>query len=495
MSNLLIGSSNVARFFDAKAHAHSTAREYNMIKCTNIDAFMTHMEGIGSNCEMVLISVIENFLVDKVGNKTDEIDLLVDECVKTFLNSVAKASLRLPSTKFGIVMPMGRPAVTWFHNRVGDIANFITSGINHLDSVNVGRIECCPPSTQQFDQDQIHLTPSAGKFFVEGILSQAEKFFSSKKRGGSSSERSDDQVLEDRLKKIENQLIGQEKTNFENNLLLARIREDQDTATNVKREDRLIITGIKMSDPLPTDARLRVEALKKVAVDIFEKLIPSFQGKISFVNLGKGKTVSAGPMMLEVKLDSSENASAIRKAFAEKRSKKELPESWSSLFITNCVNLATRIRINIMKAIARKVTNKKELAYISGFISRPMMHIKAAPVTTNSKPLRSFTFSDAVSRFGNLLRMEDLDAAYSRVGNAFVGQVAQNFVVLNNQDHDHFRSGASGAPGSSSYRSDSDYSRGRFSGGARGSGYKGPRGGSKRAGDEMRGQNDKHKKY
>jgi hypothetical protein len=68
--------------------------------------------------------------------------------------------------------------------------------------------------------------------------------------------------------------------NFENNLLLARIREDQDTATNVKREDRLIITGIKMSDPLPTDARLRVEALKKVAIDIFEMLIPNFQGKI-----------------------------------------------------------------------------------------------------------------------------------------------------------------------------------------------------------------------
>jgi hypothetical protein len=246
MSNLLIGSSNVARFFDAKAH--TTAREYNMIKCTNIDAFMTHMDGIGSNCEMVLISVIENFLVDKVGNKTDEIDLLVDDCVKTFLNSVAKASLRLPATKFGLVMPIGRPAVTWFQNRIGDIANFITSGINHLDSENVGRIECCPSSAQQFDQDLIHLTPASGRVFVEGILTQAEKFFTSKKQGGSSSEKGDDQGLEDRLRKIENQLIGQEKTNFENNLLLARIREDQDTATNVKREDRLIITGIKMFD-------------------------------------------------------------------------------------------------------------------------------------------------------------------------------------------------------------------------------------------------------
>jgi len=480
MTNLLIGSSNVARFYDAKAY--QSFREYKMIKCTNIDAFTTHLEELDSNCELVLISVIENFLVDKVGRRPEGVDNLVDECVKTFLNNIAQASQRLPATKFGIVMPLGRPAVEWYHNRSGDITNFIVSGIKHLNSVNVDKIEAPPATAQQFDKDLIHLTPASGKVFVEGILMQAEKFFVNGKQGGGT-----EQDLENRLQKIENQLLGQEKTNFENNLLLARIREEQDTVANTKREDRLIITGIKMNDPLPTEAKLRVEALRKIATGIFETLIPDFKGKISFVNLGKGKT-QANPMM-EVKLDSNENAAMIRKAFAEKRSKKELPDSWSNLFITNSVNLATRIRIDILKAIARKVTNKKELAYVSGFISRPMMHIKSAPVTSNSKPIRSYTFIDAVSRFGNQVRLEDLDAAYSRVGNAFEGQVAQNFVVLNNQDHDYFRSGTSGAPGSSGYRPDQQ----KRSFGARGSGK--PRGGYKRAGDEMSGHKDKHKKY
>jgi hypothetical protein len=484
MANLLIGSSNVTRFYNVKAY--QSFKEWNMIKCTNIDAFSTQMEEIDSNCELVLISVIENFLVDKVGNKSEEVDNLVDECVKSFLNNIAKASQRLPTTKFGIVMPIGRPAVGWYHNRVEDIKNFIVSGINHLNSGNVSKIESPPATAQQFDKDLIHLTPAAGKVFVEGILTQAEKLGFSEAQGGGS-----EQDLENRLLKIEDQLMRQDKTNFENNLLLARIREEQDTVANTKREDRLIITGIKMSDPLPTEARPRVEALRKVATEIFETLIPDFKGKISFVNLGKGKTQS-NPMM-EVKLDSNENAASIRKAFAEKRAKKVLPESWSNLFITNSVNLATRIRIDILKAIARKVTNKKELAYVSGFISRPMMHIKAAPVTSNSRPIRSFTFIDAVSKFGNLVKMEDLDAAYSRVGNAFEGQVAQNFVVLNNRDHDYFRSGASGAPGPSSRRSDSGNQRGRSFGGARGS--EKPRGGYKRSGEEMGGHKDKHKKY
>jgi hypothetical protein len=208
--------------------------------------------------------------------------------------------------------------------------------------------------------------------------------------------------------------------------------------------------------------------------------------------------------MMEVKLDSVENAGAIRKAFADKRSKKELPESWSNLFITNSVNLATRVRIDLMKSIARKITNKSELAYVSGFISRPMLHIKAAPVVANSRPLRSFTFIDAVSKFGRLLRFEDLDAAYSRVGNAFEGQVAQNFVVMNNQDHDSFRTGASGGsfgsgapPGGSRSGSGSSSRAGAHAGGrGGGASHRGDRGkgGSKRFGEEMNGQRDKHRK-
>jgi hypothetical protein len=338
------------------------------------------------------------------------------------------------------------------------------------------------------------------------MLSVSEVFFESGKRPNDDDAEGTDTgarlSLENRLLSIERRLSNQEKLNFENNLSLARIREELDTAANVKREDRLVITGIKSSDPLPTEGRLRVAALKKIATDIFETLIPAFQGKIAFVNLGKGKTQSI-PMM-EVKLDSVENAGAIRKAFADKRSKKELPESWSNLFITNSVNLATRVRIDLMKSIARKITNKSELAYVSGFISRPMLHIKAAPVVANSRPLRSFTFIDAVSKFGRLLRFEDLDAAYSRVGNAFEGQVAQNFVVMNNQDHDSFRTGASGGsfgsgapPGGSRSGSGSSSRAGAHAGGrGGGASHRGDRakGGSKRFGEEMNGQKDKHRK-
>jgi hypothetical protein len=57
-----------------------------------------------------------------------------------------------------------------------------------------------------------------------------------------------------------------------------------------------------------------------------------------------------------------------------------------------------------------------------------MMHIKKSGSPANVKPLKSFTFIDAVSRFHNTVSREDLVTAYERAGRAFDGQLENNFV-------------------------------------------------------------------
>jgi hypothetical protein len=115
-----------------------------------------------------------------------------------------------------------------------------------------------------------------------------------------------------------------------------------------------------------------------------------------------------------------------------------------------------------------------------------MIHIKKLPSTQNARPIKSFTFIDLVTKFGHLVKRMDLDAAYSRAGNAFEGQIKQNFVVLNMTDHNLFRSGAS----TSSSKPGSSWYPGRGSATPRGGGTKdrgGARGrtGKKRSGEEM----------
>ena len=101
--------------------------------------------------------------------------------------------------------------------------------------------------------------------------------------------------------------------------------------------------------------------------------------------------------------------------------------------------------------------------------------------------------------FGHLVGRGDLDAAYSRAGNAFEGQVGQNFVVLNATDHNLFRSGASGALGSSGMPGSSWFPGGgsAHSGGdAWSKGWESGRGGKgkKRSGEKMSPTNKKNPK-
>jgi hypothetical protein len=62
-----------------------------------------------------------------------------------------------------------------------------------------------------------------------------------------------------------------------------------------------------------------------------------------------------------------------------------------------------------MKAVARRLTNKDDVAYVAGFTSRPMLHIqKAGPPSASAKPFNLFSFINTITKFGNNLTIEEL---------------------------------------------------------------------------------------
>jgi hypothetical protein len=44
-------------------------REYQMLKCTNFNSFAASLTDVKPNIKCVVISVIENFVADKVGSE------------------------------------------------------------------------------------------------------------------------------------------------------------------------------------------------------------------------------------------------------------------------------------------------------------------------------------------------------------------------------------------------------------------------------------------
>jgi hypothetical protein len=502
MAHLLIGSSNVNRHY--KWSDFPDARQYKMVKCTQMPGFKAYMENLNASSQTVLISVIENFVVDAVGADITEPEGAIEKCIKDFLEIVLKSANKLPNAKFGIVMPLGRPSVVWYQERVGHIATHLNNGIkNMVSNKNVNNmiaINCPSETSQQFDPDMIHLTKTSAGVFLDLILEEAERAFNADlvdltEHGEWAGDESESESGSDRIKKMEDRLGALERTlriqadkNIANDLMFARSREETDAGTNKIKEDRLVMNGLKSSTPMPAEPKARIEALKKLAAEIFEVLIPSFEGKIIYLSQGKNKT---DPIpMIEVRLEKTEHAIALRKAYADKRKNKQLGRELESLFISNSVSLATRVRVDVMKAIARKISNSQDLAYVAGFTSRPMMHIrKAGAPAPNSRPLRSYSYIDTITRFGHRVTVEDLETAYGRAGTSFNGQLQQNFVVLNERDQATLQTVTSGSapkPGGSG----ASYGRGGARGGAGGArgGAGGARGG---AGDPIRGRGEK----
>ncbi len=82
-----------------------------MVKCTQASGFKAYMLTLQKDKTAVLVSVIENFLVDAVGADVARPEESISECITEFLKIVTDTATRLPGTKFAIVMPMRRPAL------------------------------------------------------------------------------------------------------------------------------------------------------------------------------------------------------------------------------------------------------------------------------------------------------------------------------------------------------------------------------------------------
>jgi hypothetical protein len=78
-------------------------------------------------------------------------------------------------------------------------------------------------------------------------------------------------------------------------------------------------------------------------------------------------------------LDSGDLALMPQKQIA---AKKKGPRFWLAL-PTNSVTLRTRVRMEILKAVAKCFANEREVMYMTAFSSRPLLHVRQ--LETNSR--------------------------------------------------------------------------------------------------------------
>jgi hypothetical protein len=224
MSYLLIGSSNLARFY--KTEVFKDFKPYQMMKCTTMDSFSAQMMEIEEGKNNVVVSVFENIIVDAANSSKSDADRekKIKDSIRGAFSLIQTTSRRLPDSKFCIVMPLRRPAIEWFEEKFAMIEDEIKCGISSLTTFNVTRLNCICTSLQQFEKDGIHLTEGSGVIFIESVLRSAEEIF----EAVDVPDDANDQSPED-LKG----LVSILKTRFEaDNMMFARLREEVDSTAN-----------------------------------------------------------------------------------------------------------------------------------------------------------------------------------------------------------------------------------------------------------------------
>jgi hypothetical protein len=155
------------------------------------------------------------------------------------------------------------------------------------------------------------------------------------------------------------------------NYVFARLKEDADFEVNRSREDRVVISGLPRFSSSSTTHQAKKDHYVAVVTGLVDKCCPDMDPKPRVVDVIVNIRRDQLNPSIEVRFDSTSGAFAFRKSAASFA--KTLHPDFNTLFISNSVTQATRVRIEIMKAIAKKLTTTTEEAFVQGFSSRPML--------------------------------------------------------------------------------------------------------------------------
>jgi hypothetical protein len=269
MARLLIGSSNINRFYkDSKDQP-----KYKMELVTLTRAFEVSMEAV-SDGDKVIISVTENFIEKAIKNVDDGAKMkALALTMGTFMTTVIETSKKRPTAKFALVYPILRPANKWMTKKEDEIREEFEKVFNTDGRLNITKIDAIARASQNFERDGVHLTTESGKGFVSNLIEMAEVAFdaevievgeddslfvkltsAAKDSATALGNKMLHKLKKDsvEMKKWRNDLELKLNSRFRNdNVMFARLREEADSETNRRKEDRTLVMGLEEPANLP----------------------------------------------------------------------------------------------------------------------------------------------------------------------------------------------------------------------------------------------------
>ncbi len=384
-----------------------------------------------TNVDVLLTSVLANFICDACTG--DDLSASAHREITDHVEALHRYSLSHPSTGIVVAPPLPRSEPNWFSAYLPGFSAFLYHEVTRMGNPMLKFMTpfVAPPS--YFEADGVHLNAEAGVTFIQFLITNCDLLHPSPMQEVAPiAPPSEIAVLTQSVDLLRSDVV---RRRLQDNLIFARIKEDRDHEINRSREDRCTISGLAVRTAPPQEPKERKDFFKGLISDLVSLACPEADPAPLVLDVIVNMRSGRGPPYFEVKMDSVASSVAFRTSAA--RLAKAGTGPFSGLFISNTVNPSTRIRIDIMKLIAKRLTTTREVAYVQGFSSRPTLHyrvVEGPPEPNAPAPAfgtgRSYTFTESVERWGDLLSQGSLEPVRRKALQSFRGCLEQYFVVL-----------------------------------------------------------------
>jgi hypothetical protein len=199
---------------------------------------------------------------------------------------------------------------------------------------------------------------------------------------------------------------------------------------NERLEDSFVISGL---EPLPsslTGKEWQTQAVQSVQAVIRELLGQELE-IIVVQNVTPRQKDSE--VIYNVKMCSVEASRSIRRKFGTffHGGKDGRPSAFKSISIKNRVTADTKIRISLLKLMAKRYrdSNAGSKAQVIGYDPRPLLKI-TPPSGSSDRKVKVYNYVEACRSFPTTFAVADLDPILRRINPKLKGQVKSTFIVI-----------------------------------------------------------------
>ena len=428
----LVGDSNIKSHINKNSiRANPALKAAQVLTCGNSAIFAATLAKVRAESTSCIVACVTNFISSVSGPPT--LSLRVDPALQDIRSILHEACSAFPARTYLLSPPMYRSSPLWYREGLPEIMSLFSQAMMADKPLNLHLLSSF--ATPDFESDGIHLTAYSGLEFILHLFDGAADLLASltlpepeRSARGSESTR----VLEDRMMSLE-----QDHRRL-NRVVEGKTAADAEVAdfhANERTEDFFVLSGLTRISNDMVGKAWQDEAVKDVSNVIL--LLMGRALPIIFVRNSTARHKDA-EVTYSIQMKRVEDSKAIRTKFGSYflSGRDERPDNLKPYSIKNFVTPETRIRISILKLLAKRYreSNPGSKVKVIGYQPRPMIKIVPAASATDTR-IMQFNYVEAVRKLPCTFSQADLDPIIRRINPNLLGQIRSIFIVISDDQY------------------------------------------------------------